>query len=84
MCGLSRVIFPAAMIGLAVSSLVGHPAAGWLAAAVVAAVVYALGRRSPAPACAVVPPRAAQGSSPAGDPGSTPGGSCGYSPNRRA
>lgn len=82
MCGLSRMIFPAAMIGLAVSSLSGHPLAGWLAAAVVAAVVYVMGRRSPVRACpapvrpAGRPSRTVPDRS--GGDGSTPGGSCGY------
>ncbi len=84
MCGLTRVIWPAAVIGLAVASLAGNPVAGWLAAAAVAAVLLAIGRRSPARACAVVPPRPARRSAPQESSSSTPDGSCSYSPGRRA
>lgn len=51
MCGLSRLLLPAALVGMAVAGLSGSTAAGWLAAAAVAATFYLIQRRRPARAC---------------------------------
>lgn len=58
MCGLSRLVFPAVLVGMGVATMFGNATAGWLAAAAVAAALYLLGRRRPAGTCGLGPTRA--------------------------
>ncbi len=53
MCGLGRLVFPAVLVGVAVASIAGSAAAGWLAAAAVAAVLLVVGRRGISRGCGV-------------------------------
>lgn len=43
-CGLSRVLVPAFLLGLTVTSLTGSEAHGWLVAGLTAAAVIVVGR----------------------------------------
>lgn len=56
MCGLSPVIMVSAMVGITVASLSGSVAAGWLAAAAVAAALYVLARRRSLTGCGASSP----------------------------
>ena len=57
MCGLSPVIMVSAMVGITVASLSGSVAAGWLAAAAVAAALYVFARRRSLTGCGIASPR---------------------------
>ena len=57
MCGLSPVIMVSAMVGITVASLSGSVAAGWLAAAAVAAALYVFARRRSLTGCGTAAPK---------------------------
>lgn len=64
MCAISPVIMVSAMVGITVASLSGSVAAGWLAAAGAAVVMYLVGRRRSWGNCRTSvsrPPTAARG-----------------------
>ena len=67
-CGLSRLLVPAFLVGLAVASVTGTDVTGWLAAAAtVAVLVAARAIRGGSGTCDLAPPGGSEAEPPARD-----------------
>ena len=61
-CAATRVLVPACLVGLGVSSVAGNDLYGWIAGALTVGGLAILQRlRGRAAACAIAPPRVEQG-----------------------
>ncbi len=59
MCGTTRLLIPAFLVGLAVATFAGNDAYGWIAAALTGTVLFAAQRvRGTSLTCAISPPAA--------------------------
>jgi hypothetical protein len=57
MCGMTRLLIPAFLVGLAVATFVGNDLYGWIAAGVTVGILAAVHRvRGTSQMCAISPP----------------------------